>query len=151
LRLLADLPAEIAARIHSAWGEPQADPDVRDCAFRFRAQSFGNITVALPPDRGRPGDRRANYHDPALPPRHASLCQFGTEENTMTSAYCKMRHCVVQLAAISRPMRALQEACCLEGLYCPSASEMFSEQATAARPMIPWIRSIWLQPAHQVI
>jgi cobaltochelatase CobN len=75
-RLLADLPAEIAARINAVWGEPQADPDVRDGAFRFRAQSFGNITVALPPDRGRPGDRRANYHDPALPPRHALLA-FG--------------------------------------------------------------------------
>jgi cobaltochelatase CobN len=75
-RLLAQLPAEIAARIDAAWGKPQADPDVRDGAFRFRAQSFGNITVALPPDRGRPAERRANYHDPALPPRHALLA-FG--------------------------------------------------------------------------
>ncbi len=75
-RLLAQLPAEIAARINAAWGEPAADPDVRDGAFRFRAHSFGNITVALPPDRGRAGDRRANYHDPALPPRHALLA-FG--------------------------------------------------------------------------
>ena len=75
-RLLAQLPAEIAARINAAWGEPAADPDVRDGAFRFRAQSFGNITVALPPDRGRASDRRANYHDPALPPRHA-LIAFG--------------------------------------------------------------------------
>jgi cobaltochelatase CobN len=75
-RLLADLPAEIAARVDAAWGEPQADPDVSDAAFRFRARSFGNITVALPPDRGRAADRRANYHDPALPPRHALLA-FG--------------------------------------------------------------------------
>ena len=74
--LLAQLPAEIAARINAAWGEPAADPDVHDGAFRFRAQSFGNITVALPPDRGRAGDRRAEYHDPALPPRHA-LIAFG--------------------------------------------------------------------------
>jgi cobaltochelatase CobN len=75
-RLLAELPAEIAARIDAAWGGPGADSDVRDGAFRFRAQSFGNITVALPPDRGRAGDRRADYHDPALPPRHA-LIAFG--------------------------------------------------------------------------
>jgi cobaltochelatase CobN len=75
-QLLAQLPAEIAARIDAAWGEPAADPDVRDGAFRFRAQSFGNITVALPPDRGRAGDRRTDYHDPALPPRHA-LIAFG--------------------------------------------------------------------------
>jgi len=75
-RLLAQLPGEIAARIDAAWGEAHADPDVSDGAFRFRAQSFGNITVALPPDRGRACDRRANYHDPALPPRHA-LVAFG--------------------------------------------------------------------------
>src|SRR5262249_29211552 len=30
-----------------------------------------NIAVALPPDRGRSAERRADYHDPALPPRHA--------------------------------------------------------------------------------
>ena len=47
-----------------------------DGAFQFRAQSFGNITVALPPDRGLPSARRADYHDPALPPRHALLA-FG--------------------------------------------------------------------------
>ena len=75
-RLLAQLPAETAARINAAWGEPDADPDVSDGAFRFRTQIFGNITLALPPDRGRAGERRANYHDPALPPRHALLA-FG--------------------------------------------------------------------------
>jgi cobaltochelatase CobN len=32
--------------------------------------------VALPPDRGRGSDRRADYHDPHLPPRHA-LVAFG--------------------------------------------------------------------------
>jgi cobaltochelatase CobN len=74
--LLRALPKEIAERINAAWGDASADPDVRNGAFRFRARSFGNITVALPPDRGRAGERRANYHDPALPPRHALLA-FG--------------------------------------------------------------------------
>ncbi|KRB33226.1 cobalt chelatase [Mesorhizobium sp. Root695] len=45
-------------------------------AFPFRAATFGNITVALAPDRGRSADRRADYHDPTLPPRHA-LIAFG--------------------------------------------------------------------------
>ena len=44
--------------------------------FPFRAARFGNVTVALAPDRGRAADRRADYHDPALPPRHA-LVAFG--------------------------------------------------------------------------
>lgn len=45
-------------------------------AFPFRAATFGNITVALAPDRGRSADRRADYHDPTLPPRH-ELIAFG--------------------------------------------------------------------------
>ncbi|WP_027155011.1 cobaltochelatase subunit CobN [Mesorhizobium sp. WSM2561] len=44
--------------------------------FPFRATSFGNITVALAPDRGRSTNHRADYHDPTLPPRHA-LIAFG--------------------------------------------------------------------------
>ena len=44
--------------------------------FPFRAARFGNVTVALAPDRGRSEDRRADYHDPKLPPRH-ELVAFG--------------------------------------------------------------------------
>jgi cobaltochelatase CobN len=75
-RLLGELPAEVAARIEAAWGEPEDDLDVRDGAFRFRAVECGKVLVALPPDRGRSSDRRAAYHDPILPPRHAVLA-FG--------------------------------------------------------------------------
>jgi cobaltochelatase CobN len=75
-RLLADLPLDAVARVHKAWGDPTADPDLRDGAFRFRARAFGNIVVALPPDRGRSTNRRADYHDLTLPPRHALLA-FG--------------------------------------------------------------------------
>ena len=44
--------------------------------FPFRAATFGNVTVALAPDRGHSADRRADYHDPTIPPRHA-LVAFG--------------------------------------------------------------------------
>src|SRR5882672_5094996 len=74
--MLARLPPSVAERIDAAWGAPADDPDARDGAFRFRARAFGNILVALAPDRGRPHERRADYHDPALPPRHA-LVAFG--------------------------------------------------------------------------
>jgi cobaltochelatase CobN len=74
--LLARVPAAAAARLHEAWGDPADDPDMRDGAFRFRVRRYGNIFVALPPDRGRAAERRADYHDPALPPRHA-LVAFG--------------------------------------------------------------------------
>jgi len=75
-RLLSGLPATVAETIDAAWGSPERDPDFRAGAFRFRAAQFGNVTVALPPDRGSTHDRRADYHDPSLPPRHALLA-FG--------------------------------------------------------------------------
>jgi len=69
--LLEKVPREAAEKIRQAWGDPADDPDARDGAFRFHAQRFGNVLVALPPDRGRTTQRRADYHDPLLPPRHA--------------------------------------------------------------------------------
>src|SRR4029079_19497262 len=69
--LLARVPDAAVARLREAWGEPAGDPDVREGRFRFRAQTFGNILVALPPDRGRADERRADYHDSLLPPRPA--------------------------------------------------------------------------------
>ena len=74
--LLAQLPAKVGEQVNAAWGPPEADPDVLAGAFRFRARAFGNVIVALPPDRGRRDSRRADYHDPSLPPRHALLA-FG--------------------------------------------------------------------------
>jgi cobaltochelatase CobN len=75
-RLLARLPNTAVARLREAWGEPADDADARDGAFHFRARKFGKVLVALPPDRGRAASRRVDYHDPALPPRHA-LVAFG--------------------------------------------------------------------------
>ncbi|MBB3899744.1 cobaltochelatase subunit CobN [Roseococcus suduntuyensis] len=68
--------ADYAAPPDEAWGAPEHDPDATDGAFRFRALECGNILLAVAPDRGRAADRRATYHDPALPPRHA-LRAFG--------------------------------------------------------------------------
>jgi cobaltochelatase CobN len=75
-RLLTHLTSAAIARMHQAWGEPANDTDVREGAFRFRVKKFRKLLVALPPDRGRSSQRRADYHDPLLPPRHA-LVAFG--------------------------------------------------------------------------
>ncbi|MBE9606964.1 cobaltochelatase subunit CobN [Acetobacteraceae bacterium H6797] len=69
LSLLGDLPAKIRDCVEQAWGSsPQT--------FAFRYVTYGNVTVALPPDRGDPTQRRAQYHDAALPPSH-DLLAFG--------------------------------------------------------------------------
>jgi cobaltochelatase CobN len=71
--LAASIPAEAIERVRAAWGDAGNDSDVQDGAFRFRARTFGNVIVAFPPDRGRSTERRADYHDAILPPRHALL------------------------------------------------------------------------------
>ncbi|MBS9478489.1 cobaltochelatase subunit CobN [Ancylobacter radicis] len=73
---LATLPTEAVAAVHAAWGVPEDDPNLTGGAFRFRAARFGNVTVALAPERGSLAERRAQYHDPALPARHGLLA-FG--------------------------------------------------------------------------
>ena len=74
LRLKDGLPAEAMRVVGSAWGE--AATETVDEVFAFRYARFGNVTVCFAPDRGRAGERRAEYHDPSLPPRH-SLVAFG--------------------------------------------------------------------------
>jgi len=69
-----EMPAGVRDAVTAAWG--MAREDAPDGMFRVRMASFGNVTVALAPDRGRSADRRGDYHDPALPPRHALLA-FG--------------------------------------------------------------------------
>ncbi|MCA0275206.1 MAG: cobaltochelatase subunit CobN [Proteobacteria bacterium] len=91
LALAEDLPAAARNAVEAAWGKAEADAidrteggnvergaaaSTRTRHFPFRAATFGNVTVALAPDRGRSADRRADYHDPTLPPRHALLA-FG--------------------------------------------------------------------------
>jgi cobaltochelatase CobN len=68
-RALGRMPEAARAAVEAAWGAPDGE-------FRFRAARFGNVWVALAPDRGSARDRRAEYHDPALPPSHA-LVAFG--------------------------------------------------------------------------
>jgi cobaltochelatase CobN len=74
--LAAHVPSAAMTRLRDAWGGPADDAAVCDGAFRFRVKKFGKLLVALPPDRGRAAARRADYHDPLLPPRHA-LVAFG--------------------------------------------------------------------------
>jgi cobaltochelatase CobN len=69
--LLNGLPTTLQAQLHQAWGAPTDDPAVSENHFTLRHLRAGNAVVALQPDRGGVADRRASYHDPDQPPRHA--------------------------------------------------------------------------------
>ncbi|WP_165779907.1 cobaltochelatase subunit CobN, partial [Mesorhizobium sanjuanii] len=73
---ISPLVGEMSGRTEGGVTERQPSQRIGKSQFPFRATTFGNITVALAPDRGRSADRRADYHDPTLPPRHA-LIAFG--------------------------------------------------------------------------
>ncbi|MBS7813699.1 cobaltochelatase subunit CobN [Roseococcus pinisoli] len=66
-RETAPIP-ELSSEVRDAWGEAATAP--------FRARRFGKVAVAIAPDRGRVENRRADWHDPALPP-HPALLGFG--------------------------------------------------------------------------
>ncbi len=68
---LASAPPDFRRSLQSAWGEAAADPCAIDGAFRFRFTRLGKLIVAVQPDRGDPAQRKGDYHDMALAPRHA--------------------------------------------------------------------------------
>ena len=70
-RLFTDLDADARAKIVAAWGAPDDDPSVRDNHFTMRFAHHGRLIAAIQPDRGNALDRKSNYHDADLPPRHA--------------------------------------------------------------------------------
>ncbi|AVO46545.1 cobaltochelatase subunit CobN [Phreatobacter cathodiphilus] len=75
-RILAGLPEEARATLLAAHGVPEADPAVRDGAFRFPVLRSGHLLVALQPARDTACDRKGRYHDPDVPPGHGHLAFY---------------------------------------------------------------------------
>ncbi|WP_294536257.1 cobaltochelatase subunit CobN [uncultured Rhodoblastus sp.] len=73
---LKKLPRDFVEDLHAQWGEPEADRAVENGAFQFRYLRLGRIVVALQPDRGAAENRRSDYHDGALAPRHGFLAFY---------------------------------------------------------------------------
>ena len=69
----AAVPESARKAMLERWGEPSADPFVRDGTFRLPVHRFGKLAIAVQPARGYNIDPKASYHDPALPPPHAYL------------------------------------------------------------------------------
>lgn len=75
-RHLNTRPPEIQSALTDAWGEPEQDPRHEAGVFRFPCMRRGHVVIALQPDRGAQGDRKAGYHDLTLPPRHAYVALY---------------------------------------------------------------------------
>lgn len=73
---LARLPQLLQTALTAAWGDPEADPTVRDGAFHFAAFHRGHALVALQPERGNVSSRDADYHDLARTPRHGYVAFY---------------------------------------------------------------------------
>jgi cobaltochelatase CobN len=74
--LFSELPAPFRDAVAAAWGAAEDDPAVRDGHFVLPFMGSGAVIVAVQPDRGSRLDRRAGYHDPDTPPRHAYVAFY---------------------------------------------------------------------------
>ncbi len=70
-RLLRTLPPGLLNAVEAVWGSAAADPAVDHGHFTLRHVHAGRVMLALQPDRGTAAERRAGYHGPDQPPRHA--------------------------------------------------------------------------------
>ena len=75
-RLFATLPEAAQVRILETWGAPEDDPAVEDGCFCLRHERYGRVIAAIQPDRGQQTRRKALYHDPDVPPRHAYVAFY---------------------------------------------------------------------------
>ncbi len=74
--LFGTLDESLQQRVRQAWGEPEADPALREGWFVLPHVRANNLIIAVQPDRGAMADRKATYHDPDLPPRHAYIAFY---------------------------------------------------------------------------
>ena len=73
---LGSLPEALRDRITATWGAPETDAAYSDGAFHFAALRLGQLSVAVQPDRGRTRERKAEYHDTTIPPRHGYVAFY---------------------------------------------------------------------------
>jgi cobaltochelatase CobN len=70
------LPRAFQDTVHAAWGGPENDAFLADGTFQIRVAQFGKVIVGLQPERGQIDDRKAQYHDPSMPPRHSYVAFY---------------------------------------------------------------------------
>ncbi|MBX4992401.1 cobaltochelatase CobN [Rhizobium binae] len=64
------LPKQIQHEVTARWGNPEADPYLREGAFALPFARFGGLLVGIQPARGYNIDPKESYHSPDLVPPH---------------------------------------------------------------------------------
>ncbi len=72
----ARLPEAFRDAVNSAWGAPEDDPAFASGSIALPVSAYGNLLICLQPERGHLTGRKAAYHDPNLPPRHAYIAFY---------------------------------------------------------------------------
>ncbi len=75
-RFFASLPPENQMAVRTRWGEPEADPMLRQGRFMIAGLRCGQVFVGIQPARGYALDPLASYHDPDLVPPHHYLAYY---------------------------------------------------------------------------
>ena len=70
------LPKPLQDDLAAAWGAPEADQNVKNSAFHFKATKRGAAIVALQPERGFVDQRVDDYHDLSRVPCHGYVAFY---------------------------------------------------------------------------
>ncbi|MEJ0092149.1 MAG: cobaltochelatase subunit CobN [Methylocella sp.] len=73
---LQTMPRSFVETLYAQWGEPEMDAAAHSGVFSFSVLRAENFLVALQPDRGSNADRKAQYHNSALAPRHSYVAFY---------------------------------------------------------------------------
>ena len=116
---LREMPGAFVDAVTAAWGAPETDAAAHEGFFSFSILRAGNFYVALQPDRGSALDRKAQYHDGALAPRHAYIAFYVWLRRVANID--AMIHCGAHgtLEWLPGKAAALSEACAPEAVLGP--------------------------------
>ncbi len=115
----ASLPALIQDEVTARWGDPEADPYLRNGAFALPFARFGELLIGIQPARGYNIDPKESYHSPDLVPPHGyfAFYAFLREEFGADAVIHMGKH--GNLEWLPGKALALSEACYPEAILGP--------------------------------
>ncbi|TCS05076.1 cobaltochelatase subunit CobN [Rhizobium sp. BK418] len=118
-RFFASLPVQIQDEVTARWGDPEADPYVREGSFALSFARFGGLLVGIQPARGYNIDPKESYHSPDLVPPHGyfAFYAFLRQEFSADAVIHMGKH--GNLEWLPGKALALSEACYPEAILGP--------------------------------